>query len=299
MAGGRGAGKGSKPDQKQPSRRNTRSHDSHHHSDSEEEPDESHTCSCGSRSGSKDLTCTLLELVSKITDLLNSNTALTQANVELTKTVKELESNQKLLLDRIETLEQKSGDWQGPRPRPSSADIDAVTGLVSEEILARKEKELNVVIYGLPELETTNDTPASDADELTGVKDFLSADLQVQDPDLSRVFRMGKPRSPAERPRPLKVMFKCADKRSKTLDNAKNLGNLPDEHAHKKVFIRPDWTRMQREQDYHRRQANRNSRGNSNRQTTPTHDARTDNSQPFTAQPRGAHAGNSQQFPAR
>ena len=104
------------------------------------------------------------------------------------------------------------------------------------------------------------DDPVPDAEELKSVETFLTTNLKVEQPGLQRVFRMGKKRSPTDRPRPLKVMFQSSVPRSQTLDSARSLGKLPEHHPHRKVYIRPDWTKMQRDHDYQKRQASRPSR---------------------------------------
>ena len=253
MPGGRGGRNTNAQGGKDSSRRKTRSQSSHYDSDEEDQQNSSH-------SQPSDITATLLQLVSKITDLITSNSTLTQTNIQLTSKVTELENNQKSLLERIEALEQRSGQWEGPKARPTGGDIDAVTNLVSDEILARKEKELNLVIYGLAELESQDDEPVTDADEQAKVEELLKTDLKVDQPGLTRVFRMGKKRTPSDRPRPLKVMFAAPGPRTQTLDKARDLGKLPEEHRLRKVYIRPDWTQMQRDQDYHKRQSARQNR---------------------------------------
>ena len=106
--------------------------------------------------------------------------------------------------------------------RAPPEDISALTVNVADELSQRKEKELNVVIYGLPELVDTNADEPSEEEEQEATSKFLTEQLQVADPSLTRTFRMG--RRQAERPRPLKVMFSDATKRSDTLSSAKSLG---------------------------------------------------------------------------
>ena len=211
------------------------------------------TCQCTHhRSGSvppdTSITSTLLQLVNKITDLLEKNS-------ELSNEVRVLKESHKSLLERVESLEQSSGEWktQPTHLKAPLSDVNALTSTVADELIARKEKELIIVIYGLPELPIPIDSEsASEDDEKTSTATFISQNLQVENPELTRVFRMGR-RQP-ERPRPLKVMFSSAEDRRITLEKAKSLGRLPDGHQYRKVFIRPDWTKLQRDQDYIRRQ---------------------------------------------
>ena len=206
--------------------------------------------SCGSKQPSGDVTAALLQLVSKVTELLERNN-------ELSKEVAELKNSRTHLLSRVEALENKSGDWSPARSHltASTSDISAMTCTVADELAERKEKELNVVIYGLPELPREDDNDPTEEKEQDNVSKFLNENLNVENPDLSRTFRMGR-RNP-NKPRPVKVMFNNAAPRKSTLDNAKSLGRLPEHHEYRKVFIRPDWTKAQRDQDYIRRQSMR------------------------------------------
>ena len=176
--------------------------------------------------------------------------------------ISELKERNACLTKRIEALEDKSGDWTPVRNHTTAplADVNAMTCTVADELQARKEKELNLVIIGLNERANQNDSDAntSEAEEKELVSELLR-NIQVQTPNIRRVFRMGKPS--AQRPRPLKVFCDDQATRSAILANSKKLKNLPNDHYHKKVFIRPDLTQMQRDQDYAKRQERRRQFG--------------------------------------
>ena len=120
----------------------------------------------------------------------------------------------------------------------------ALTSTVADELQSRKEKEQNLVVFGLEE--SAEHTESEDAVK-EKVCNLLSS-LEVPSPDISTVFRMGR-RSPG-RPRPVKVFCGNADTRSAALRNARKLKDLPNGHKHKKVFIRADLTKLQRDQEY-------------------------------------------------
>ena len=49
--------------------------------------------------------------------------------------------------------------------------------------------------------------------------------------------------------------MRSAESRQTVLDKCRTLGDLDEDHAYRKVFIRPDMTKVQRDLDYQRRQA--------------------------------------------
>ena len=226
-----------------------------------------------SGSSTQEMTTVLLQLVLKVTDVLSKNNELQNEvnnlkmrNADLTR---EMEKMEKSLTQRIEMLEDKSGEWASTGPKHFTAppaDVNALTSSVADELEARNSKTLNLVIVGLDEEEEVD---ASENDVMENVNKLLR-NIDVQSPNITRVFRMG--RRNANRPRPVKVFCGNADTRSNVLNKAKKLKDLPLGHQHKKVFIRPDLTQLQRDQDFQRRQERR--RDSQPRQMTDQHQPR-------------------------
>lgn len=222
---------------------------------------------------SPSVTAALLSLVEKITDLVANNSSLQQELKSLKDDHKKLQDNYNELLSRVESLEKNSDDWSAVpsrRQHSTTGDLEALTCTVADELEARKEKQANVVIYGLPELPpgTDDEQPSEDA-EKDSVSTLLKDDLGIQNPDVVRAYRMGRPRTD-RKPRPIKVHLPDTTHKKTVLENAKKLGRLPEEHEHYHVFIRSDWTAMQREQDYRRRQELRAQRGNDRDSNEPS-----------------------------
>ena len=219
-----------------------------------------------------DISSTLLQLVVKVTEVLTKNS-------ELHDMVRELKDCNRSLIKRIETLEEKSGDWSTGQKHLSAppCDVNALTSSVTDELIERQGKELNLVVMGLSECNTpVNGTEVSEEDEKRQVTDLLQS-IQVNNPSITRVFRMG--RRSEGRPRPIKVFCENKATRSNILTNAKKLSKLPEGHRNRKVFIRPDLTKLQRNQDFVRRQEARqqphNGRTmNPNRQSSDHSDIR-------------------------
>ncbi len=224
-------------------------------------------CSCGGAGAN--VTAALLDLVAKISDLITKiteqSTKMSEQSAVISKLqseVVELKSKQSTLLSRIEDVEDSRDDWVKKNGKQdhatgSIADVSALTVKVADELSERKAREMNVVVYGMEEL-SDSETDASEDEEKEAVTKVITEALKVQHPQLSRAFRLG--RRQTNRPRPLKVVFSDGGKRQETLEAAKSLGRYPVGHRLRNVFIRPDWSKMQREQDYARRQAAKRTR---------------------------------------
>jgi hypothetical protein len=195
----------------------------------------------------------LINLITKMSDLLEKNYSLNDQVRQLREENKVFRDRQSDLLQRIEDLENGHTNWSAPSHNAiAPTDVQALVSSVSDELTQRKEKELNIVVYGLKEKPADENNPEEVESEEevkqaladlfdTGVKCNVSADK------INRAFRLGKPRRPDEKPRPIKVFMKDPDSRRSILENCKNLGKFPQDHKFRKVFVRADWTKLQRE----------------------------------------------------
>ena len=196
----------------------------------------------------------LLKLVNKITDLLDQNYRLSLEVNELKVKQHSADERQNLLLKRIEDLENGKSGWI-PSSNNSTENVQAIVSSVSDELAERKDKELNLVIYGLKE-DASQDRPNTDPDTRQQVSSLFENGLKCDVPyhDIDRAFRLGRPRPPGEKPRPVKVFLRSPTARQKVLDSCKSLGKLPPSNSLRNVFIRPDLTKLQRQADFTRRQ---------------------------------------------
>ncbi len=151
---------------------------------------------------------------------------------------------------RIEELESRSNTWTKTGGHTPANDVHTLVSNVADELASRKEIELNVVIYGLPEIESTAGNSASEQDEKLHVASLFKDGLHsaTEEGDIVQAVRLGRPREPHEKPRPVKVFLRDTTTRKIVLDKSKTLGKLPTGHKYKEVFIRPDWTKLQRDQ---------------------------------------------------
>ena len=120
----------------------------------------------------------------------------------------------------------------------------------------------------MPELDRTEDADPDENEEKEQIgelfKNGLKCDVSKQ--KISRAFRLGRPRLPNDKPRPLKVFLQDTASKQTILEKRKSLSKLPPANAYRKVFIRPDWTKLQRDIDYERRQSSKNT------ENTESHD---------------------------
>ena len=197
-------------------------------------------------SESQDVTSTLLKLVVKVTEVLTKNS-------ELQEEIRDLRQCNRDLLLRVENLEGKSGEWTSREAHQTAplSDVMALTATVADELQSRKDKDQNLVIYGLREITEDRDSTVNEESEKEAVCELLTH-LQVPSPNISTVFRMGR-RSPG-RPRPVKVFCGNPETREVALRNSRKLKDLPSSH---KCFIRADLTKLQRDQAYQQRRDSR------------------------------------------
>lgn len=200
-------------------------------------------------------TTLLLSLINRLTDMIERNFSLSEEVSQLRKEQQLAAERQDQLLKRIEDLENSKSNWgHSTGNRPDIDCVQDIVGSVSDELAARKDKELNVVIYGLKEDPSNSDNPeeATKASVANLLENGLNCGVPSQ--EISRAFRLGRPRPVGEKPRPIKVFIKNQTSRSKILEKCRSLSILPQGHAYRHVFIKPDRTKLQRDSDFKQRQ---------------------------------------------
>ena len=96
----------------------------------------------------------------------------------------------------------------------------------------RKELNMNVIIYGIPECESS-----LPADEIKSVQEIFSKIELADDILLSSQHRLGKPNFAQGKPLPMKVVLKSTEHRNEVLKNAKILRNST---ALRSIYINRD-----------------------------------------------------------
>ena len=103
--------------------------------------------------------------------------------------------------------------------------LEQIQSKLTEEELEREvqEKRRNsVIVFGLKK-SSSSEAEVRVADDVEKMQEILNVlDLQ-QEPDISKVIRLGKRGDTTEKPRPLKVVLSSEDAKLEVLKKAKNL----------------------------------------------------------------------------
>ena len=203
-------------------------------------------------------TSIIMKLLSRIADLLHSQNSLVLELRDLRQDYRKIQTSYDALLTRVEGLEGVASRVNpqadhGRYMEATAGNVGSMTANVADELIERREKEMNVIFHGYEEI---SDGDASGEEERVAATQFIQTQLAVAEPDLTQASRLGR-RQPG-RPRPLRVTFSNCNKRLHTLAAARSLSKLPSADKFSSIYIKPDLTRLQREQDFLRRQAKRN-----------------------------------------
>ena len=118
----------------------------------------------------------------------------------------------------------------------------------SEELRERASRQDNIIIYGLEEarMDIENGGQRQEVDNTTINELFRAIGANINNEDVKYAVRVGK-RSPGiiENPRPIKMGFRCKNKREMIFNRAKNIPST----EFKDVSIAPDLTDQQRDED--------------------------------------------------
>ena len=131
--------------------------------------------------------------------------------------------------DREDTVQQATAKW-------------------SREMMERKSRETNLVVYGLPEppASVKSGPERQRLDRETTGDLFMAMDVVVNNEDVKFAARVGKvTEAVATNPRPLRISFRDMRVREQLFTNAKNLPRTD----FRDVSIVPDLTEMQRKED--------------------------------------------------
>ncbi len=104
--------------------------------------------------------------------------------------IRDQERSNSELLQRVKALEDKRGEWvsnQSHHTAPLS-DVMALTSTVADELQSRKDKEQNLVVFGLEESAEHTESEDAGKDKVC----YLLSSLEVPSPNISTVFRMGR-----------------------------------------------------------------------------------------------------------
>ena len=104
-----------------------------------------------------------------------------------------------------------------------------------KEVLEREKRRLNVVVMGLPE-----ESEEEDRAKIGTIVNSLIEEVQIKFLVLGRIGKKG------EKPRPLRVKFENLEDKRRVLGRARNLKKT---EGLDKVYVVPDLTKMQQDED--------------------------------------------------
>ena len=166
--------------------------------------------------------------------------------------IKVLELEKEVLAEKVEKLEKGA---EKVKERVEGVEKEVVTGMakakeevkndVKTEMTLREENSSNICIYGLPESKE-DDAEKWRESEKTKVKE-VTDQLGIQvNGEIAVKFRSGRMREEGAKPRPLIVKVTDDETREKIFQNARMLSR---EERTRRIFISPDMTPQQREED--------------------------------------------------
>ena len=121
---------------------------------------------------------------------------------------------------------------------------------VLNELQDREHRKNNIVVFGMPEQLTTN-APGANCDKEDALNIFSK--IGIEDVKVERCFRLGNKTS-RQKPRPMKIILSSQMNRDLILRAAPKLGKLSDTNQFRKVFLKPDLTPQQQEEERNLRQ---------------------------------------------
>ena len=175
-------------------------------------------------------------------------TKLTRGQKELEAKVKTLEREKEELAKRVEQLEKKTSQNEGGLKKVETG-LEKAKEEVKEEVrldmIEKEERRNNMVIYGLDERDKDVAKERAKDDEEKVKKIWEALDIDMEEEEVEVKFRAGKKRDDGK-PRPLIIRFKEEEKKERALNEARKLAR---KEGWKKVFLSPDLTPKQREED--------------------------------------------------
>ena len=177
-------------------------------------------------------------------------TSLNKGTKMLEDKMKALEKESEAVKQRMDELERKQGKVEGGVKKVEEELVHAKKEMkdeVKEELMERDERSENLVIYGLKESDEEEAEERKKEDEQLVKEVAVELGAKLEDGEVEVKFRAGKKKEGDEaKSRPLIIRVKDSDKREKLLENSHRLKRKPE---WTKVFISPDMTAKEREDD--------------------------------------------------
>jgi len=146
-----------------------------------------------------------------------------------------------------EEMDKKSSTDKATEPSPEKENrAEAGVQDVLNEITERKNREANIVIYGLEESESTSRDERAEYDTKNVVEIADACEVKINQDDIDKVMRLGKYDKEKKTKRPLLVKLKTVETKSKIF---KGIKKLNENEELKSINIANDLTKTERENE--------------------------------------------------
>ena len=182
------------------------------------------------------------------TKLNNRIRQLENKQAELEKAVKANQEETAKNTDRLDEVEKDVTEIRKEAKKDRDEIVQLTTSKWSKEMMERKAREGNLVVYGMsePPADIKSGPERQRRDKVTTGDLFKALQVDVLEEDVKFAARVGKmTETVATKPRPLKICFRDTRIREKIFANAKLLPRT----EFRDVSIVPDLTDMQRRDD--------------------------------------------------
>jgi len=120
-------------------------------------------------------------------------------------------------------------------------------GAVMNEIQERKNRENNLIIYGIEEKDTTSREERVEHDLVQTVEILKICDTHIQTKEVKKTIRLGKyDKEKKDKKRPILVTLEDSEKKSKIFKGAKNLKEI---EKWENISLANDLTKSERESE--------------------------------------------------
>ncbi len=180
-----------------------------------------------------------------------------KGTLSMLKTVKRLEQRQSKLEEETEKVKASVQD-QNKKIDEQNVKIDVIEKNIDKRIDAkvedrlsedkeREKRSLNIIIHNIEEPGASLSSQQKIVTDLRVVSEVMAAHMDME-VEVTECIRLGKPREGPGKPRPLRIRVKDQNTKSTILRNSPKLKSVPDPKVNS-IFINPDLTLMQRDDD--------------------------------------------------
>ena len=151
------------------------------------------------------------------------------------------------VIEIVKTLMQERGEAKNLIENEGKVQSESMTSVLSE-VNERKERELNLIMYGLKECSSTNREERIQHDKEKVKEVFKVCDVDVQDKDMTKIIRLGKYHEEKNN-RPILISLKSIAMKKNILKGAWKLSKTNKELSEEHIRISNDLTKSERDHE--------------------------------------------------